>query len=190
METTPTVPPRPLLHTPHFWREILDRVILIIAIYALINLASVRFVVEGASMEPTFEAGQFLIISRVSYLLGDPQAGDITVFHFPGNTQEDYIKRVIGTPGDVVEMRAQEVYVNGVKLDEPYLRERCGQTLCRDGIWQLGPDEFFMMGDNRNFSSDSRAFGPVNRQYIIGEVVFRYWPLSTMGLVQRAGEAQ
>lgn len=177
--------PRPKLRAPAFLRELLDRVILILAIYALINMASVRYVVDGASMEPNFHNSEFLIVSRVNYLLGEPQLGDIVVFHFPDNTNEDYIKRVIGVPGDTVEIRDTQVYVNGQELYEPYINEPCSAGNCPDSIWQLAPDEFFMMGDNRNRSSDSRIFGPVNRQFIIGEVVFRYWPLEDLGLMHR-----
>lgn len=179
--------PRPSLRAPAFLREVLDRVILILAIYALINMASVRYVVDGISMEPNFHDSEFLIVSRVNYLLGKPDHGDIVVFHFPDNPREDYIKRVIGVPGDTVEIRDTQVYVNGNLLDEPYINEPCNDLSCDDGIWQLAPDEYFMMGDNRNRSSDSRIFGPVQREYIIGEVVFRYWPLEDVGLMHQYG---
>jgi signal peptidase I len=177
--------PRPRLQRLSTLREILDLVILIGAIYALVNLATVRFIVQGPSMEPNFEDNQFLIVSRVKYLLGEPQRGDIVVFHYPGNTEEDYIKRVIGLPGEVVEIYDTLVYVNGVPLDEPYINEPCRPEQCRDNLWELGPDEYFVMGDNRNRSEDSRRFGPVPREFIVGEVFVRYWPPSEWGLVNR-----
>jgi signal peptidase I len=136
-------------------------------------------------MEPNFETGQFLIVSRVNYLIGEPERGDIVVFHYPGNPDEDYIKRVIGLPGQMVEIRETQVYVDGQLLSEPYINEQCTEGRCPDESWELGPDEYFVMGDNRNRSSDSRSFGPVLREYIVGEVLVRYWPPEDWGIVNQ-----
>lgn len=181
--TTPKRIPRPRLGQWGAMRELLDLIVLVGAIYALVNLSTVRFVVRGSSMEPTFRDDQLLLVSRLNYLLADPQRGDIVVFHYPNAPTEDYIKRVIGLPGETVEMRDQEVYINGVKLDEPYINEPCMTYSCPDKIWELGSDEYFVMGDNRNRSSDSRSFNGVKRQFIVGEVVIRYWPPSDWGIV-------
>ena len=187
--TTPSTVERPRPRLPRWegLREILDLVVLIGAIYALVNLSTVRFIVQGPSMQPNFQDGQFLIVSRVNYLIGDPEHGDVIVFHFPGDTEQDYIKRVIGIPGDVVEMRETLVYVNNVPLDEPYINEPCTESRCPDGRWELGTDEYFVMGDNRNRSSDSRSetVGLVSRQYIVGEVFVRYWPPEDWGFVSQ-----
>lgn len=177
--------PRPKLQRFSAWRELVDLIILIGAIYALVNLATVRFIVQGPSMQPTFHDDQFLIVSRVNYLLGDPERGDIVVFHYPGNIAEDYIKRVVGLPGDVVEIRDTQVLVNGEVQSEPYINEPCQPTRCQDVMWELGPDQYFVMGDNRNRSRDSRDFGPVQREYIVGEVLIRYWPPSDWGVVSQ-----
>jgi len=180
--------PRPKLHRRGFIREIIDTIVLIGAIYALVNLASVRFIVEGPSMQPNFETGQFLIVSRINYLLGDPQRGDIVVFHPPGKPVDEppYIKRIVGLPGDTVEIRDTHVFVNGVQLDEPYINEPCIPARCPDETWVLGPDDYFVMGDNRNHSSDSRGFNePIHRSYIIGEAVIRYWPPKDWGIVSQ-----
>lgn len=179
--------PRPRLFRWTALRELLDLIVLIGAIYSLVNLTTVRFIVQGPSMQPNFHDNQFLIVSRVNYLLGNPQRGDVVVFHYPGNTDEDYIKRVIGVPGDIIEIRDTQVYVNDVPLSEPYINEPCRESSCRDDRWELGPDEYFVMGDNRNRSSDSRSFGPVLREYIVGEVLIRYWPPSDWGFVSRIG---
>lgn len=183
--TTTAQLPRPRLKRAGLLREILDLIVLVGAIYALVNLATVRFVVDGPSMEPSFYNSQFLIVSRISYLMGDPQRGDVVVFHYPRNIEDDYIKRVIGLPGDTVELRDAEVHVNGERLNEPYIKEPCRIERCRDNIWELGPDEFFVMGDNRNRSQDSRDFGPVLREYVVGQVFVRYWPPTDWGLVGR-----
>ncbi len=171
----PTDVPRPKLRQSGLVRELFDLLILVAAIYALVNLATVRFIVQGPSMQPNFHDGDFLIVSRINYLLGEPERGDIAVFHFPDLPEKDYIKRMIGLPGDTVEVRDGTVLVNGVKLDEPYINEQNCLSACDQPQVTLGPDEYFVMGDNRNHSSDSRAFGVVSRKYLVGEVVFRYW---------------
>lgn len=153
-------------------------------IYALVNLASARFVVDGPSMQPNFATGQYVIVSRVNYLLTDPQHGDVVVFNYPGDPTQDYIKRVIGVPGDTVEIRDTHVFVNGLELTEPYINEPCSTGMCRNDRWTLGSDQFFMMGDNRNHSSDSRAFGPVARHFIVGKALIRYWPPQDWGIIR------
>ena len=178
--------PVPLLHYRSFGqtaREIGETIVLIAMIYTLVNLASARFVVDGPSMQPNFATGQFVIVSRVNYLLTDPHRGDVVVFNYPGDPTQDYIKRVIGLPGDTVEIRDTHVYVNGNELNEPYINEPCTANTCRDKQWTLGGDQFFMMGDNRNHSSDSRFFGPVARHFIVGKALVRYWPPQDWGII-------
>src|SRR5687768_16897081 len=160
------IPARPSLRyrsPARFARELVETVVLIVTIYALVNLASARFIVEGDSMQPNFHTGQFLIVSRVNYLLASPQRGDIVVFHYPLDRQSDFIKRVIGLPGDIVELRGGRTYVNGVELNEPYINEPCNLMSCSDQSWQLELGHYFVMGDNRNESRDSRAFGPIEQ---------------------------
>jgi signal peptidase I len=183
----PTSLPRPKIRRFSFIREAFDLIILIGVIYVLVNLSTVRFVVHGPSMEPTFADNQYLIVSRVNYLFGEPQRGDIIVFHNPGNSDEDYIKRVIGLPGDVVDFRDGETYVNGERLDEPYINEPCSPSQCSSGDppVTLGEDQYFVMGDNRNSSRDSRDIGPITRDRIVGEVVVRYWPPQDWDIVSR-----
>jgi signal peptidase I len=177
--------PRPTLHRPGFLREILETLVLIGAIYALVNLATVRFFVDGPSMQPTFHTEQRIIVSRVNYLIGRPARGDIVVFDSPEADPDDppLIKRVIGLPGETVEIRDRQVYVDGKQLNESYINEPCSESRCRDNTWQLGTDQYFVMGDNRNHSNDSRAFGPVSWDRFIGEALVRYWPPSDWGLI-------
>lgn len=175
-QAEPTRPRLRFRRPTQFIREVFETVVLIVVLYALVNLSTARFVVEGASMQPNFATGQYLIVSRMNYLFGDPQHGDIVVFHYPGHPVDDYIKRVIGVPGDTIEIRDALIYRNGERLDEPYINEPCSQGSCRDNVWEIGENEYFVMGDNRNHSSDSRAFGPVSREFIVGEALVRYWP--------------
>ncbi len=180
--------PRPKLKRSTFVREVIETIILIGLFYTLVNLASVRFYIEGPSMQPNFWANQFLIVSRANYLLGDPQRGDIVVFDPPGDdgtpNEPLLIKRLIGLPGETVSLHEGQVYIDGTPLNEPYIKEPCTRS-CNDNSWQLGADEFFFMGDNRNNSRDSRAFGPVTINRIIGEAVVRYWPPQDWGIVTR-----
>ncbi len=178
---------RPLLNLRSGWFELLERIILVIAIYTLVNLATIRFIVDGASMYPTFETGQYLIINRLNYTLSTPQRGDVVVFHLPNNTRRDFIKRVIGLPGETIEFRDTQVYINGEPLNEPYINEPCAEDMCADGIMQLGEGEYFVMGDNRNQSADSRFFGPIGLDLIVGEATLRYYPFSDFTWLHRIG---
>jgi signal peptidase I len=193
----PAVPadlPRPRLRRPGFWRELLNSVFFVVAALILSEMSFPRSSIDGPSMQPTLWAGNHLLINRVAYLLADPQPGEIAVFDAPDAKEELLIKRVIGVPGDTIEIQVQTVFNpttgleernvlvmrNGVVLDEPYFVNRpCNN--CRDRVWTLGEDEYFLMGDNRNHSNDSRAFGPVHREAIVGRAIFRYWPPEQLG---------
>lgn len=182
--TSAPITPRPTLQTTPILLDVTRRILFIFVVYALINLASARFMVLGISMEPSFAERQLLLVSRLHYLVGEPQRGDIVVFHYPDVSTEDYIKRIIGLPGDVVEIRGTLVYINGELLEELYIHEPCLPQNCEPLIWRLDTRQYFVMGDNRNHSSDSRAFGPILREYLIGKVVLRYFPLSDGGIIQ------
>jgi signal peptidase I len=172
------VAPRPQLHRRGLFYEIVETIVLIICLYALADLASVRFFVDGPSMEPSFYTGQRVIVSRLNYMLENPQRGDIIVFQSPDNpgVEPPLIKRVIGLPGETVKIRDTHVFINGQELDESFTNEGCSTDRCRDSERTLGPDEYFVMGDNRNHSRDSRVFGPIKRGTVIGEALVRYWP--------------
>ncbi|MFQ3565716.1 MAG: signal peptidase I [Aggregatilineales bacterium] len=180
---------RPRLKRNSFLRELVETVVLIALVYTLVNLATVRFYIEGPSMQPSFHAGQFLIVSRLHYLFGAPQRGDIVVFDPPGDdgrTDEPLlIKRLIGLPGERVEVRDGRVYINGELLTESYINSTSVAQSCRGQYCDvvLRDNEYFLMGDNRNNSRDSRAFGPVERSRIVGEAIIRYWPLPDLGIV-------
>ncbi len=177
--------PRPRLRP--FWRirEALSLGFFLVAVYTLLEIAIPRSVVQSISMEPNLHAEQRLLISRVSYLFGEPQRGEIVVFEPPNYRlgTPPLIKRLIGLPGELVEFRDQTVYINGVALDEPYLNEPCQPNHCDAASWQLADDEYFFMGDNRNHSHDSRAFGPITREHLIGRAIFRWWPPADWGIL-------
>lgn len=162
-------------------REGLETLLMAAIIWAGVNVATARFRVEGASMEPNLHTGNFVIVSRVAYwkVMGEPRRGDVVVFQPPTNPQEDYIKRVIGLPGDTVEIREGRVYVNGGLLEEPYISVPTN----RSGIWRVAEGEYFVLGDNRNDSDDSRNFGPLDADSIVGKAWVVYWPVRDWGLV-------
>lgn len=162
-----------------FLQEAVESLFLALLIYFVINAVTGRFYVRGSSMEPSLHNGQYLIVSKVSYLFNEPQRGDIVVFLSPSGTGEDYIKRIIGLPGERVEVRDGAVWINGYRLDEPYLRDGAPYT----GSWVLGPDEYFVLGDNRANSNDSHNWGPLPKKNIIGKAWLCYWPPQYWGMV-------
>ncbi len=178
---------RPKLRQRSLIYEIVETIVLIVAIYALVDLASVRFYVDGPSMESTFFTGQRVIVSRVNFLIGEPERGEIVVFESPDRPGIDppLIKRLIGMPGEVVEVRNQQVYINDQLMNESYINEPCSVSSCPDDRWQLAADEYFVMGDNRNRSRDSRRFGPVKHEHLIGEALVRYWPPQNWNLLYK-----
>jgi len=178
---------RPRLKTPGIVEEVLRTIIFVVVVTVLFDMAIPRSLVDGRSMEPTFEDGERLIVSRVNYLLTTPQRGDVVVFNSlnPNEPGIMLIKRVLGLPGDTVEFREQELYINGIRVEEPYTRDMCNTFRCSDEIWTLAAGEYFVMGDNRNNSQDSRRFGPVPLQNMVGRVVFRYWPPLRFGLLDQ-----
>ena len=176
---------RPRLRRSGRLREIANLLVFVTAVYTLLEMAIPRSVVEQSSMNPTLNEGQRLLISRVSFLFSEPQRGSIVVFEAPDGQPgaPPLIKRLIGLPGERLEFRDQSVYIEGTKLDEPYLNEACSPLNCEDGMWEIGVDEYFFMGDNRNHSRDSRAFGPVRREHLVGRAIVRWWPPAALSFL-------
>lgn len=139
------------------------------------------FYVEGASMEPNFEPREYLIIDEISYRFHAPSRGDVVVFRYPRDPRQFYIKRLIGLPGERIKIVDGKVYLNDKELSEPYLSL---MNLLQDSKQEitLGPSEYFVMGDNRMNSLDSRFFGAVDRRFLIGRVWLRGWPMSRMSV--------
>lgn len=140
------------------------------------------FIVSGVSMFPTFNSWHYLIIDEFSYnFLREPARGEVVVFHYPGDPKRHFIKRIIGLPGETVELKGADVYIsNGTqerfKLDESFIDDRYKK---RDTMEiTLGADEYFVLGDNRAESADSRYFGPLNRSYIVGRAFVRLFPFN------------
>jgi signal peptidase I len=162
--------------------DILETLLLSVVLFFLINAVSARIKIDGSSMEPNLHHGEFVIVSKINYRLGEPERGDVVVFDFPRNITEEYIKRIIGLPGEQVRVENGMVYVNGSFLSEPYLMVEANY----EGEWVVPEDALFVLGDNRNNSSDSHNWGMVPMQNVIGEALLVYWPPSSWGLVNDA----
>jgi signal peptidase I len=161
-------------------REVLETIILTLLIFFVIQLVVRQFRVVGSSMEPNLHDGQHLIIDKLSYRLHSPERGDIVVFHFPHDPSRDYIKRVIGLPGETVEIREGRVYVNGKLLEEPYPVNPGSYS---SQAVEVPEGSLFVLGDNRNNSSDSHSWGTLPESQIVGKAQVSYWPPQMWGLV-------
>lgn len=183
-------------------REIIEAVVLAAVVFLLLQTTVRNFRVDGSSMDPTLENGQYLLVNRLVYLniemdrlskivpfweaeedssrhaIHAPRRGEVIVFEFPdrnaGNPKKDFVKRVVGLPGETIRMHDGEVFVNEVKLDEPYLDEKDHSNASE---LTLGEGEYYVLGDNRAHSNDSRAWGAVPQVNLRGKVWMVYWPV-------------
>ena len=196
----------------HVIRELLEAVVLALLVFFVIQLSIQNFRVQGHSMRPTLEGGEYLMVNKLGYMRLDmqrlarlvpfwdveeperrhlpfahpPERGDVIVFRAPATPEKDFVKRVVGLPGEKVEVRSGSIYVNGRLQVEPYLAHadltqnmdcipKTEHTGCR-----LQEDQYFVLGDNRGSSNDSRDWGPVTLEDIVGKVWFVYWPFSRL----------
>ncbi len=168
--------PEPITEQPTDWKrfvlDILETLVLAVVLYFGINTISARVRVDGFSMKPTLQDGEYILVSKLAYKLGQPQRGDIVVFIFPVNPAEDLIKRVIGLPGDTISVQDGVLSINGVTMDEPYINA----PPAYNGTWKVSPGELFVLCDNRNDSRDSHQWGLLPIGKVIGKAVLIYWP--------------
>ncbi|MBA7585046.1 Signal peptidase IB [subsurface metagenome] len=162
-----------------FLREITITLALAVAIFFVLQISVQSFVIVGSSMRPTFHDSQRILINKIVYNFHEPERGDVIVFHPPDNEQADYIKRIIALPGDTIEIKDGRVYVNGNKLDEPYIIALPSYTT---KFREISEDKYFVLGDNRNNSNDSHTGWLVPRQNIIGKAWLSIWPPSEWGI--------
>jgi len=167
-------------------REIAEVVVLAVILYFGISFAVQAVHVEGLSMFATLDNDDYLIANKIDYRFHPPQRGDIVILRPPTNNSTDFIKRIIALPGERLLIRDGVVCINGHRLEEPYLPDAWTQQT-NAGKWSAGngavipPNQYFVMGDNRNRSQDSRFFGPIDRDRIDGKAWFRIWPLDHFG---------
>ena len=166
------------------WHSWLRDLVVSVAISAFIIVFLYQPVrVEGTSMLPMLEDQDRLFINKVAYRMGEIHRGDVVVFQYPRDHTKSYIKRVIALPGDRLRIDDGQVYVNGERMLEPYVPNRFSDDRSQPEM-VLPPHDYFVMGDHRSISSDSREFGPVDRSLIYGKAVFVYWPMEQVGVVR------
>jgi signal peptidase I len=166
------------------FREVVITVAIALAVFFALRLTIQSYEVKLSSMEPNFYQGYLVMVSKVAYRSSGPQRGDVIIFNPPVESDVPYIKRLIGLPGDTVEIKDGTVSINGTPINEPYILQEPPQNNKDYGPRVLSDDEYFVLGDNRNNSSDSRSWGPIKRNDIIGKAWFTYWPPSKWGVVK------
>jgi signal peptidase I len=163
-----------------FALDIIETLVLAIILFFGINAVSARVRVDGFSMRPTLEDGEFVLVSKLNYQFASVQRGDIIVFHFPMDPKQELIKRVIGLPGDIITVREGTVSVNGQVLNEPYIAAAPAYS----GEWKVLDGQLFVLGDNRNDSSDSHSWGLLPARNIVGKAIVIYWPPPLWEVIQ------
>lgn len=182
-----------------FFLDLIETFVIGLSLFLVVYLFFMQpHQVSGLSMFPNLHSDDYVLTDKVSYRVGTPQRGDIVVFHAPpaahcpAGTGCDFIKRVLGLPGESIEVKNNGIYVNGTLLDEPYLPEdtqTMANAFTNGRVVSLGEDEYFVVGDNRTNSSDSRSWGPISSKNIVGKAFFRYWPFNAVKVIQSPGYA-
>ena len=187
-ETETQYQPEPVAEQPTNWKrfflDILETIILAVVLYFGINAVSARVRVDGFSMRPTLQDGEYILVNKLAYKTGEPTRGDIIVFIFPVDPQEDLIKRVIGLPGETVSIHNGVVSVNGTPLTEPYI----ASPPAYDGDWVVPDGQLFVLGDNRNDSRDSHQWRFLPIENVIGKAVLIYWPPPEWQVINHNGQ--
>ncbi|HEU5440758.1 MAG TPA: signal peptidase I [Ktedonobacterales bacterium] len=164
-------------------REVLEVAIMTLLLFIVVHLLVQNYRVDGPSMTPTLLNQQYILVDKAQYLFSKPQRGDIIVFAWPKDTTQDFVKRVIGVPGDTVTVDAAgNVTVDGVQINEPYVNDL--DNPYQPNTWVLDANQYFVLGDNRGDSSDSRDWGPVPLNDVIGKAALVYWPLNHLHLLR------
>lgn len=163
-----------------FLRELVETLVLALVIFLLIRTVVQNYRIEGHSMDPNFQDGEYLLVNKLAYRIGDYQRGDVVVFHYPNDPSRDFIKRIIGLPGETVEIRGGTVYIDGQPLQEPY--ETVPINYERAPVL-VEPDHLYVLGDNRPYSSDSHQWGLLPTDLVIGKAWLGIWPPSAFGIV-------
>ena len=173
----------------HLILDFVETIVVGLAFFVIIYLFLFQpHQVKGSSMYPAFQDGEYLLTDKISYRFRAPARGDVIIFKAPLNEEYDYIKRVIGLPGETVRVQDGKVYINNVLLTEDYLPPdyvtNGGTYLPNGKSIVLLPNEYFALGDNRSHSSDSREWGVVPKANIVGKAFLRYWPTARFGLIK------
>lgn len=171
-----------------FFADIFETIIVALAVFLLVYFFLIQpHRVQGDSMLPNFKHGELILTDKISYRIRTPSRGDVIVFKAPQDSGKDFIKRIVALPGETIELIAGQIYINGQAIKEPYLTTTTltlpGSYLREGGKVTVPNGEFFVLGDNRNHSSDSREWGTVKKSDIIGRAFIIYWPPPSFALV-------
>lgn len=183
-ETQPETQPENQENWKRFALDIFETILLAVVLYLAINAVSARVRVDGTSMVPTLQNGEYILINKLAYRLGQPERGDIIVFSYPDDNGQDLIKRVIGLPGDTVKIENGVVTIDAQVLEEPYI----AQPPIYSGEWTVPEGSLFVLGDNRNDSRDSHQWGLLPQENIIGKSVLIYWPPAEWKIINHTEE--
>ncbi len=158
-------------------REVLEVAVITLLLFVVVRGVVQNYRVDGPSMTPTLLNHEYILVDKAQYIFGSPRRGDVIVFKWPRDTSEDFVKRVIGVPGDTVRVTSDgQVSVDGTPINEPYVNDLTNPY--QPNTWTLAANQYFVLGDNRGDSSDSRDWGPVPRSDVIGRAEMVYWPLN------------
>ncbi len=155
-------------------REVVEILVITGLIFLVVRFVIQSYHIDGPSMQPGLTTNEYVMVNKVVYLFHAPERGDVIVFHYPHDTTQDYIKRVVGLPGDTIETDNTRLWVNGTLLKEAYVSVPSNQQASK---WKVPRDQYFVLGDNRPASDDSRSWGFVPRDYIVGKASAVFWPL-------------
>lgn len=178
----PNESPDDSLSVKQFFVDLLETIVLAVVLFFAINAVSARVRVDGFSMVPTLQDGEYVLVNRLAYHNSAPDRGDIIVFVSPQTPDLDLIKRVIGLPGDTVKIYGGKVMVNDQVLNEPYI----AAAPIYSGEWKVPEGDLFVLGDNRNDSSDSHAWGMLPLKNVIGKAILIYWPIPEWNMIDHA----
>jgi len=162
-------------------RDIITTVLIALIIFVILQVTVGSFKVYGQSMMPNVEHGDYILVNKMSYILGNPHRGEIIIFHHPRKPKTDLIKRIIGLPGDTVEIKGSKLFVNNIELEEEYILEPPAYKYNQS---EIPADHYLVLGDNRNNSADSHNGWTVPRNNIIGKAWLNYWPISNWGAIE------
>jgi signal peptidase I len=180
-----TEPSQDTQSVKRFFVDLLETIVLAVVLFFAINTVSARVRVDGFSMVPTLQNGEYVLVNRLAYRNSLPERGDIIVFESPQVSDLDLIKRVIGLPGDTVRISGGQVWVNDQVLDEPYI----AAAPVYNNSWNVPEGNLFVLGDNRNDSSDSHAWGFLPIENVIGKAILIYWPIPEWNLIRHVESA-
>jgi signal peptidase I len=166
-----------------FWEIFEVSIVAVVAVWLIRSFLVQPFLISGASMEPNFSDGHYLLIDELTYHFRSPERGEVIVFRSPVDDDTFFIKRVIGLPGERVVIKGGDIFINGTKLEEGYIAS--GVRTFGDREFTLSSNQYFVLGDNRSYSFDSRNWGPLTKDRIIGVVRLRLWPLNRVMAIEK-----